>query len=70
MAEANSDATAAACRYVLVALLQRLEKTTPGLLADLQAGIAADQRATPPGQPYVDATFAEALRMLAMAARG
>lgn len=64
-----SDATAAACRYLLVALLQRLEPAHPGLLADLRAGVEGDQQALAPGQasPEVTATFAEALRMLRLA---
>jgi hypothetical protein len=62
--------TAAACRYLLVALLQRLEKRHPGLIIDMQAGVAADRNATSGGQPHVEATFGEALRILEIAARG
>jgi hypothetical protein len=64
------DATAGACRYLLVALLQRLEPAHPGLLADLRAGVEGDQQALAPGQasPQVAATFAEALRILRLAA--
>jgi hypothetical protein len=65
----NTDPTAAACRYLLVALLQRLERDRPGLTQALRAGVQADRAATGPGQAHVDATFDEALRMLDLAAQ-
>lgn len=64
-----NEPTAAACRYLLVMLLQRLEEVRPGLVFDMWTGVAADRDAAPAGQPHVEATFDEALRMLEMARR-
>lgn len=70
MPTGNADTTAAACRYLLEALLQRLEKSHLGLIADMQTGVAADRSATSGGQAHVDATFGEALRILQVAGSG
>jgi hypothetical protein len=66
----SDDSTAAACRYVLVALLQRLDAEHAGLVDDLCTGIEADRAAAMQGgilTPQVDATFSEALRILRIA---
>ena len=44
MKKEDPQVTAAACRYILVALLQRLERISPSLLDDLQSGIAGDHQ--------------------------
>ena len=38
-----SDAKSAASMYILTLLLQRLEKTSPGLIQDMIQGVKADQ---------------------------
>ena len=63
------ECPAAACRYLPVALLQRLEEIRPGLLCDLRSGVASDRDATHDASREVDATFAEAVRILDLAAR-
>lgn len=70
MAKDDSQVTAAACRYLLVGLLPRLERAFPGLLAELQAGIAADRQAmvaTGKLSPELDAVVSETQRMLSLA---
>jgi len=64
-------ATAGACCYLLVAVLRRVERVHPGLLADLRAGVEGDQEALAPveASPQVAATFAEALHILRLASR-
>lgn len=69
MGKADPQTTAAACRYILVGLLPRLERASPGLLAELQAGIAGDRQAMVAGgklSPEVDAVVSEAQRILNM----
>lgn len=66
----SDDPTAAACRYVLVALLQRLDAQHAGLVDDLRSGIAADRAAAIQSgglAAHVDATFTEAARILQLA---
>lgn len=64
----SDDPTAAACRYVLVALLQRLDAQHAGLIDDLRSGIAADRAAAIQSLAApVDATFTEAARILHLA---
>jgi hypothetical protein len=63
----DSIVTAAACRYILVGLLPRLERASPGLLAELQSGIAGDRQAMAASgklSPDVDAVVSEAQRIL------
>ena len=65
----DPEVTAAACRYILIALLPRLERAVPGLLADLQAGIAGDRQAmaaTGNLSPELDAVVSEAQRILSL----
>ncbi|MFC5498600.1 hypothetical protein ACFPOE_13720 [Caenimonas terrae] len=45
MQSEDPNITAAACRYLLVGLLPRLERASPGLVAELRAGIVADRDA-------------------------
>lgn len=66
----SDDPTAAACRYVLVALLQQLDAEHAGLVDHLRKGIAADRAAAIQSgglAPHVDATFTEAMRILQLA---
>jgi len=66
----SAEITAAACRYILVGLLPRLERAQPGLLAELRAGIVGDTSSMAASgnlSPQVEATVAEALRMLDLA---
>jgi len=64
------SAQAAACSYILVALLQRLDDRHPGLTADLLAGVEADRAAVPPeNRASVDEVFEEALTVLRRASR-
>jgi hypothetical protein len=67
MGKEDPHITAAACRYLLIGLLPRLERTNPGLVAEMRAGIAGDRTAMLAAgtlSPEVDATIAETLRML------
>lgn len=67
------DAQAAACSYILVALLQRLEKVQPGLTKDLLAGIEADRAAIDlnmPDRDFIERIFDEALKTVRQAAAG
>ena len=69
MGNEDPQITAAACRYLLVGLLPRLERVSPGLLAELQAGIAGDRQAMAASgklSPDVDAVVSEAQRILSM----
>ena len=66
----SDDSTAAACRYLIVALLQRLDAQDAGLVDDLRTGIEADRAAAIQGgslAAHVEATFSEALRILQLA---
>jgi hypothetical protein len=66
----SDDSTAAACRYVLVALLQRLDAQHAGLVDDLLTGIEADRAAATQGGSLatpVEATFSAAVRILQLA---
>ncbi|MDR1967405.1 MAG: hypothetical protein LBQ32_01755, partial [Burkholderiaceae bacterium] len=45
MGKDDPQITAAACRYILIGLLQRLEQKSPGLVVELQSGIAGDHQA-------------------------
>ena len=45
MNASSGDPTAAACRYLLVMLLQRLEAERPGLVAEMRAGVEGDRGA-------------------------
>jgi hypothetical protein len=63
----NADVTAAACRYLLVGLLPRLEQLHPGMLAEMRRGVEGDRAAMAANQslsPPVDAVVAEGLRIL------
>ena len=67
------NAQAAACSYILVALLQRVEKLQPGLTADLLAGIEADRAAIAddvPDREYIEKIFDEALKTVRQASAG
>ena len=69
MGKDDPQVTAAACRYILVGLLQRLERVSPGLLAELQSGIASDRQAMAANDklsPNVEAVVTEALRILSL----
>lgn len=72
MAAETTETTAAACRYLLVLLLQRLEGAHPGLLGEMQTGAEADRRALPPehAASEVAATLEEALRIMRLAKAG
>jgi hypothetical protein len=72
MGAEDPQATAAACRYVLIALLARLERGSPGMRAELEAGLLGDRKAMMDGgtlSPDVDAVLAEAQRMLSLVPR-
>jgi hypothetical protein len=65
------NAQAAASSYILIALLQRLERTHPGLTRDLLAGVEADRSALPAAtadREFVEAIFDEAIKTLRQAA--
>lgn len=67
MVEQTNEVTAAACRYLLAALLPRLERFHPGLVAELRSGIEADRAAMAVNgtlSPQVGSVFGEALRVL------
>ena len=67
---ADPKVQAAACAYLLVGLMQRLEKSQPGLIKGFMAGVNADRRAIPPdltNREFVDQIFEEALRLLKLA---
>lgn len=67
MEKEKAQVTAAACRYLLAALLPRLERVHPGLVAELQQGMAADRDAMAANgtlSPEVEATVSEAVRIL------
>lgn len=71
MENEDPKVTAAACRYILVGLLQRLEQVSPGLWADLQTGISGDREAMlASGQlsPEIDTVVSEAQRILSLCA--
>jgi hypothetical protein len=64
------NAKADACGYILIMLMQRLEKTQPGLLAEMIAGVEGDRSAIPsvaPNGEHTQAVFNETLAMLRMA---
>lgn len=59
-----------ACGYILTMLLQRLEKTQPGLLNEMIAGVEGDQSAIAsdvPNRDHISAVFSETLAMLRQA---
>jgi hypothetical protein len=67
MGTENPQNSAAACQYLLAALLPRLDRAHPGLVSELRAGIAADREAmTAAGKltPEIDRTISEAFRIL------
>ena len=67
------DAQAAACSYLLVGLIQRLDAVLPGLAKDLLAGIHADRAAIGPETPdrqFVETIFSEALKTVGQAVAG
>jgi len=67
MKKEDPQITAAACRYILVALLQRLERISPSLLDDLQSGIAGDHQSMAANGNLsndIEAVIAEAQRIL------
>ncbi len=67
MEKEDTQVTAAACRYILVALLPRLEQSSPGLLAELRSGMEGDRQAMAVNgrlSPEVDAVVSEAQRIL------
>jgi hypothetical protein len=67
MEKENAQVTATACRYLLAALLPRLERGHPGLLAELREGLTADRDAMAANgklSPEMEATISEALRIL------
>ena len=67
MAIEDGQVTAAACRYLLAALLPRLEHLHPGLIAELRQGVAADRESMAANGkllPEVEATISEAMRIL------
>ena len=67
---ADPAITAAACRYLLVALLPRLESVRPGLVAELSDGVRGDRGAIQAKQktpPELQAVFDEALKILSLA---
>ena len=69
MDQEDPQITAAACRYLLIALLPRLERASPGLIAELRAGIAEDRDAIAAKgnlAAEVHATISESLRMLCL----
>ena len=71
MRDGNAEVTAAACRYLLVGLLPRLEGIQPGLLNDSRGGIEGDRQAMASAgtlSPQVDAVVNEALRVVALGA--
>lgn len=66
----DAEITAAACRYLFAALLPRLERIQPGLIAGMRSGIAGDREAMVTSgvlSPESDATIAAVLRMLDVA---
>jgi hypothetical protein len=69
MGKDDPQVTAAACRYILVGLLRRLEQVRPGLLAELQSGIASDRQAMAASgklSPSTEAVVSEAQRILSL----
>ena len=69
MGKDDSGVTAAACRYIVVGLLQRLERAHPGLLAELQLGAAGDRQAMADAGNLshdVDVMFSEVQRILSL----
>ncbi|CAL63339.1 Hypothetical protein HEAR3232 [Herminiimonas arsenicoxydans] len=59
-----------ACGYILLMLLQRLEKTQSGLLAEMIAGVEGDRSAIAsdaPDKDHISAVFNETLTMLRQA---
>ena len=68
--ETHMNAKVDACSYILIMLLQRLEKLQPGLLNEMIAGVEGDRSAIPSGianGEHIDAIFEETLRMLRQA---
>ncbi|CAN5326540.1 hypothetical protein BH11PSE11_BH11PSE11_29110 [soil metagenome] len=64
------NAKANSCGYILIMLMQRLEKMQPGLLAEMIAGVEGDRSAIPSDAPngeHTQAVFSETLAMLRMA---
>lgn len=64
------NAKADACGYLLIMLMQRLEKTQPGLLKEMIAGVEGDRSAMPvdvPDSAHIEAVFDETLAMLRQA---
>ena len=69
MAKDDPQVTAAACRYILVGLLQRLEQISPGLLTELRSGVAGDRQAMATNgklSPDIEAVVSEAQRILSL----
>jgi len=67
---ADPRVQAGACAYLLVGILQRLEKHHPGLITDAIAGVEADRLAIPGGvrdKEFIEKIFAETLRLLHLA---
>ena len=67
---ADPNVQAAACAYLLVGILQRLEKDHPGLIKDAIAGVKADRGAIAgnvPNRKFIDEIFQETLRLLQLA---
>ncbi|HVK93788.1 MAG TPA: hypothetical protein VM571_03575 [Noviherbaspirillum sp.] len=59
-----------ACGYILLMLLQRLEKVQPGLLSEMIAGVEGDRSALPsdvPNEEHIKAIFNETLTLLRQA---
>lgn len=70
---AERNEQAAACSYILVALLQRLETVQPGLTGDLLAGIEADRAAIDAqtsDRDFIERVFDEALKTVRQAKAG
>ncbi len=62
---ADPNVKAAACAYLLVCLMQRLETRHPGLIGDCIAGVSEDRRSLPRDAQHpacADAIFKEAFR--------
>ncbi len=71
-ASTDPNVKAAACAYLLVCLMQRLETLHPGVIEDCIAGVSKDRHALPRDAPHAagaDAIFEEALRLLKLAGR-
>lgn len=67
------NAQVATCSYLLIMILQRLDRQQKGFIGELVAGVEADRLAIPAhahGRKFVEQIFGETLKILLQAKHG